>query len=173
VPQNACDTPPILQQPQAEFPQLDSGLVVPSFLPGDDPIACLNKVMAFMSTIMASHFPLTNNQLRTSSNPRNQATIQDDRVTVQQVQGRQGGQARVVKFYSCQGEGHMARYWIGATDDLDAYNSDCDDISSAKAILMANLSSYGSDVLSEVTQHDTHQYDDTLNQSVQETQYLE
>ncbi|GJR87856.1 reverse transcriptase domain-containing protein [Tanacetum coccineum] len=35
------------------------------------------------------------------------------------------------------------------TDDLDAYDSDCDDISSAKAILMANLSSYDSDVLSK------------------------
>ncbi|GKG02274.1 integrase, catalytic region, zinc finger, CCHC-type containing protein, partial [Tanacetum coccineum] len=69
-------------------------------------------------------------QLKTSSNPRNQATIQDDRVTVQQVQGRQrqnysgttyngsatssrgntpSGQARVVKCYNYQGEGHMAR----------------------------------------------------------------
>ncbi|GKD25207.1 hypothetical protein Tco_1231421 [Tanacetum coccineum] len=36
------------------------------------------------------------------------------------------------------------------TDDLDAYDSDCDDISSAKVVLMANLSSYDSDVLSEV-----------------------
>ncbi|GJR84125.1 hypothetical protein Tco_0154910 [Tanacetum coccineum] len=66
----------------------------------------------------------------TSSNPRNQATIQDGRVIVQQVQGREGqnysgntyksnatssrgnttsGQARVVKCYNCQGEGHMAR----------------------------------------------------------------
>nr|GEW53355.1 hypothetical protein [Tanacetum cinerariifolium] len=35
------------------------------------------------------------------------------------------------------------------TDDLDAYDSECDDISSAKAVLMANLSSYSSDVLSE------------------------
>ncbi|GJS50644.1 hypothetical protein Tco_0624006 [Tanacetum coccineum] len=35
------------------------------------------------------------------------------------------------------------------TDDLDAYDSDCDDISSAKAVLMANLSSCDSDVLSE------------------------
>nr|GEV88288.1 hypothetical protein [Tanacetum cinerariifolium] len=34
--------------------------------------------------------PSTNNQLRTSLNLRNQATIQDGRVTVQQVQGRQG-----------------------------------------------------------------------------------
>ncbi|GJZ01648.1 hypothetical protein Tco_0519609 [Tanacetum coccineum] len=36
------------------------------------------------------------------------------------------------------------------TDDLDAFNSDCDDAPSAKAVLMANLSSYDSDVLSEV-----------------------
>ncbi|GJW64254.1 hypothetical protein Tco_0116138 [Tanacetum coccineum] len=35
------------------------------------------------------------------------------------------------------------------TDDLDAYESDCDDISSTKAILMANLSSYSSDILFE------------------------
>ncbi|GJV73729.1 hypothetical protein Tco_1493724 [Tanacetum coccineum] len=34
-------------------------------------------------------------------------------------------------------------------DNLDAYDSDCDDFSTAKAILMANVSSYGSDVLSE------------------------
>ncbi|GKA53666.1 hypothetical protein Tco_0746981 [Tanacetum coccineum] len=43
------------------------------------------------------------------------------------------------------------------TNDLDAYDSDCDDISSAKAVLMANLSSYDSDVLSEVPPHDTYQ----------------
>ncbi|GJV56065.1 hypothetical protein Tco_1457070 [Tanacetum coccineum] len=36
------------------------------------------------------------------------------------------------------------------TDNLDAYDSDCDDISSVKAVLMPNLSSYGSDVLFEV-----------------------
>ncbi|GKA69192.1 hypothetical protein Tco_0775256 [Tanacetum coccineum] len=38
------------------------------------------------------------------------------------------------------------------TDDLDAYDSDCDNISYAKAVLMANLSNYGSDVLSEKAQ---------------------
>ncbi|GJT08684.1 hypothetical protein Tco_0843146 [Tanacetum coccineum] len=38
------------------------------------------------------------------------------------------------------------------TDDLDAYDSDCDDISSVKAILMANLSSYDLNVLSEVNE---------------------
>ncbi|GJZ79911.1 hypothetical protein Tco_0644748 [Tanacetum coccineum] len=59
------------------------------------------------------------------------------------------------------------------TDDLDAYDSDCDDISSAKAVLMANLSSYSSVVLSKVPQHDTYQNDNMLNQSVQETSYFE
>nr|GEU89906.1 retrovirus-related Pol polyprotein from transposon TNT 1-94 [Tanacetum cinerariifolium] len=33
---------------------------------------------------------------------------------------------------------------------LDAYDSDCDEISTAKAVLMANLSSFGSDVLSKI-----------------------
>ncbi|GKC19333.1 hypothetical protein Tco_1021483, partial [Tanacetum coccineum] len=38
------------------------------------------------------------------------------------------------------------------TKDLDAYDSNCDDISSAKAVLMENLSSYDLDVLFEVVQ---------------------
>ncbi|GJY97047.1 hypothetical protein Tco_0513957 [Tanacetum coccineum] len=84
-----------------EFPQMDSGIVIPMFNQGDDPIACLNKAIAFLIAVASSRFPSTNNQLRTSSNLRNQATIQDDRVTVQQVQGRQG--------QSYAGEGHMAR----------------------------------------------------------------
>ncbi|GKE91544.1 hypothetical protein Tco_1572639, partial [Tanacetum coccineum] len=109
-----------------EFPQMDSSLVIHVFYQGDDPIACLNKAMAFLIAVSSLRFPSTNNQLRTSSNPRNQATVQDDRVTVQQVQGRQGqvyagtgykgnatssggnnkaGQARAVKCYNCQGEG--------------------------------------------------------------------
>ncbi|GKB46921.1 hypothetical protein Tco_0897674 [Tanacetum coccineum] len=66
-----------------------SGLVVPVFLPSNDPIASFNKAMAFISIAFASRYPPTNNQLRTSSNPRNQETIQDDRVTIQNVQGRQ------------------------------------------------------------------------------------
>ncbi|GKD89528.1 hypothetical protein Tco_1365035, partial [Tanacetum coccineum] len=41
---------------------------------------------------------------------------------------------------------HNATYQV---DDLDAYDSDCDDISTPKAVLMANLSSYRLDVLSE------------------------
>nr|GEV04922.1 retrovirus-related Pol polyprotein from transposon TNT 1-94 [Tanacetum cinerariifolium] len=55
----------------------------------------------------------------------------------------------------------------GQTDDIDASDSDCDDISSAKAVLMANLSSYDLDILFEVPQHETYQNDDMINQSVE------
>ncbi|GJU21500.1 putative reverse transcriptase domain-containing protein [Tanacetum coccineum] len=99
---------------------------------GEDPIDCINKEFAFMSDV-ASRFPPSNNQLRMSSNPRNKATIQDGRVTVQHIQRRQtqsyagnrnrgiakisrgtnaAGQPRVVKCYNCQGEGHMARQYV-------------------------------------------------------------
>ncbi|GKA87888.1 hypothetical protein Tco_0809652 [Tanacetum coccineum] len=58
------------------------------------------------------------------------------------------------------------------TKDLDAYDSDCNDISSAKAVLMANLSSCNSDVLSEVPYSDTY-LNDMINQDVQEMPYSE
>ncbi|GJT77498.1 retrovirus-related pol polyprotein from transposon TNT 1-94 [Tanacetum coccineum] len=96
----------------------------------DDLIDVINKMMSFLSTVVTSRFPSTNNQLRNSSNPRQQATIHDGRVTIQPLQGRQNsyaggtsgirvndsgtgenysGQQRVVKCFNYQGECHMAR----------------------------------------------------------------
>ncbi|GJZ04675.1 retrovirus-related pol polyprotein from transposon TNT 1-94 [Tanacetum coccineum] len=185
--QVAYQSPQAPTQLMTESPIVDSGFVVPVFSLGDDPIACLNKAMAFLTAIASSRFPTTNNQLRTSSNPRNQATIQDGRVTMQQ--------ARVVKCYNCQGKGHMARQWTQPnrprnvawykekamlieaqeagqildeeqlTEDLDAYDSDCDDLSNAQAVLMANITNYGSDVISEVPNSKTY-LNDMDNQSV-------
>ncbi|GKA88591.1 hypothetical protein Tco_0810355 [Tanacetum coccineum] len=56
-----------------------SGLAVPVFKKGDDPIDAINKMMSFLSTVVTSRFPSTNNQLRSSSNSRQQATIHDGR----------------------------------------------------------------------------------------------
>nr|GEV32456.1 copia protein [Tanacetum cinerariifolium] len=53
-------------------------------------------------------------------------------------------------------------------DDLDAYDSDCDELNSAKIILMANLSHYGFDNLAEVHNQD-NVYNNVLYQDVQET----
>ncbi|GJW32469.1 hypothetical protein Tco_0052501 [Tanacetum coccineum] len=190
----------------AKFPQIDSGLTVHVFKQGDDPIDPINKMISFLSTVFTPRFPSTNNQLRNSSNPRQQETIHNGWVTVQPLQGRQnsfaagtlgirantsitGGnysdQQRVVKekvlLVEAQGNGkvlnekeleflanpgiaeglvtqlvitHNAAY---QADDLDAYDSDCDEISMAKAVLMANFFSYGSDVLSKDTNYSAQQ----------------
>nr|GEV72386.1 hypothetical protein [Tanacetum cinerariifolium] len=137
------------KQSQAEFPQLDSGLVVPMFQQGEDLIECINKAIAFLSAV-ASKFPPSNNQLKTSSNPRNQATIQDGRVTVQQVQRRQH-QSYADPIISEAPVSHQTIPQNSAfqTDNLDAYNSNCDDLSSAKVVLMANLLSCDPEGLSE------------------------
>ncbi|GJW15309.1 hypothetical protein Tco_0019442 [Tanacetum coccineum] len=58
------------------------------------------------------------------------------------------------------------------TKDLDAYDSDCDDVSNAKAVLMANLSNYGSNVISEVP-HSEPYHNEMDNQSVHAMQYFE
>nr|GEY11204.1 hypothetical protein [Tanacetum cinerariifolium] len=152
-----------------------------------------------------------------------QATINNGRVTIQPIQGRQNnmltgssrsfasglggttGKQRVVMCYNCKGEGHISKEctkpkrkrdaeWFkdkvllvqaqanrqvlqeeeleflvdpGTTDsssiqtvvtnnaayqahDLDTYDSDCDELNSAKVALMANLSHYGLDTLAEV-----------------------
>nr|GEZ36487.1 hypothetical protein [Tanacetum cinerariifolium] len=57
-------------------------------------------------------------------------------------------------------------------DDLDAYDYDCDKISTAKVVLMSSLSSYDSYVLFEVPYFD-NTHNDMLNQSVQKISYYE
>ncbi|GJY82966.1 hypothetical protein Tco_0496342 [Tanacetum coccineum] len=85
-------------------------------------------MMSFLSAAITSRYPTTNNQLRNLSNPRKQATINDGRVTLQPVQGRQSfvvacttktytpaasgsnsGKQRTVICYNYKGEGHMSK----------------------------------------------------------------
>ncbi|GKF84727.1 hypothetical protein Tco_0249625 [Tanacetum coccineum] len=55
----------------------------------DNLIENLTNTLALLTQSYKTYLPQTNNQLRTSSNSRNQATVQDGRVVVQNVQGRQ------------------------------------------------------------------------------------
>nr|GEV47866.1 integrase, catalytic region, zinc finger, CCHC-type, peptidase aspartic, catalytic [Tanacetum cinerariifolium] len=185
---------------------------------GDDLIDAINHIMSFLTSVVTSCYPTINNQLRNSSNPRHQATINDERVTLQPVQGRQisfmsgtsrtytpaasgskSGKQRAVICYNCKGEGHISKQctkpkrkrdysWFKdkvllvlheeelsfladpgilkgqatqivithnaayQADDLDAYDSDCDELNTAKVTLMKNLSHYGSDALIEKAQ---------------------
>nr|GEW34415.1 hypothetical protein [Tanacetum cinerariifolium] len=197
-----------------ESPLMDLGFVVHVFSPRDDLIATQPMTDSLLTAVASSWFPSTSNHLRTSFNLRNHATIQDDRVRVQQVQGRQG-------------EGHMARQctqpkrprnaaWYKEkamlaeaqesgqildeeqltflvdsgvpygqaiqtiilnnaafqNEDLDTYDSDCDDISNAKVVLMANISNYDSDVILEVPNSKTC-FNDMENQGVHAMQDFE
>ncbi|GJU20583.1 integrase, catalytic region, zinc finger, CCHC-type containing protein [Tanacetum coccineum] len=197
-------------------------------------------MMSFFTAVVTSRYPTTNNQLRNSCNPRQQATINNGRVIQQPIQGRQtsfavgtsktytpeasgsnSGKWRTVISYNCKGEGHMSRQctkpkrkrddsWFKEkvllvqaqaygqilneeeldfladpdipegqgtqtviihnaayqADDLDAYDSDCNELNSAKVALMANLSHYGSDALAEVHNHD-NMNNNAVNQVVQ------
>nr|GFB07652.1 hypothetical protein [Tanacetum cinerariifolium] len=71
------------QQPKISQP--DYGLIVPVFQKGDDPIDAINHIMSFLTAIVTSRYPTTNNQLRNSSNLRQQATINNGRVTLQPI----------------------------------------------------------------------------------------
>nr|GEU91606.1 hypothetical protein [Tanacetum cinerariifolium] len=69
-------------QPLAENSHLDSSLS-----PAENLIENLTNTLALLTQSYKTFLPQTNNQLRTSSNARNQAMIQDGRVVVQNVQG--------------------------------------------------------------------------------------
>nr|GEZ59790.1 hypothetical protein [Tanacetum cinerariifolium] len=165
---------------QSEFSSPETRLVVPVFQKGDDPIDAINHMMYFLTLVVTSRYPTTNNQLRISSNPRQQATINDGRVTIQPIQERQNqmlagssrpftsrsggtsGRQRVLQeeeldFLADPGTAESSTNQTIITtnaayqaDDLDAYDSDCDELNSAKVALMANLSHFGSDNMAEV-----------------------
>ncbi|GJT14336.1 retrovirus-related pol polyprotein from transposon TNT 1-94 [Tanacetum coccineum] len=121
-------------------------------LKGDDPIDAINHMMSFLTAVVTSRYPTTNNQLRNSSNPRQQAIINDGRVTLQPIQGRHTSftaDPRIAEGQATQTViTHNAAY---QADDLDAYDSDCDELNTAKVALMVNSSHYGSDALAENT----------------------
>nr|GEW07189.1 retrovirus-related Pol polyprotein from transposon TNT 1-94 [Tanacetum cinerariifolium] len=142
-----------------EFSQLDLGLAVLVFNPGDDLIACLNKAMTFLTVVASLRFLSTNNQLRTSSDTRNQAIIQDDREL--QYNKFMGGKGKVILVLVTRVmilvlgkiiqvvKQRLLNATIVKTEDLDAYDFKSDDVSNAKVVLMDNLSSYRSDANQE------------------------
>nr|GEV50476.1 hypothetical protein [Tanacetum cinerariifolium] len=164
---------------------------------GDDLIDAINHMMSFLIAVVTSRYPPTNNQLRNSSNPRQQANINNERFIVQPIQGRHtslatgtsrtytsrangnnlGKQRTIDKVLLVQAQANgqilyekelafLEDPWIAEAqttqnvinnnaayqaDDLDAYDSDCNEINSSKVALMVNLYHFGSDDLAEKT----------------------
>ncbi|GJU68148.1 integrase, catalytic region, zinc finger, CCHC-type containing protein [Tanacetum coccineum] len=83
VPQNVYHSPQVSTQPMTEFPLIDSGVAIP--------VVTVQQVQGRQG------------QSYTSTGYKGNATSSGGNNT--------GGQARVVKCYNCQGEGHMARQY--------------------------------------------------------------
>nr|GEX24029.1 hypothetical protein [Tanacetum cinerariifolium] len=131
----------ILYEYKAHTYSHTGGFAVSVLSPGDDPIACLNKAMTFLTTVASLR---GNNASRLT---------------------------RVIKCNNCQDEDQLAFLaYPGVLDgqvvqtiipnnvafqieDLDTYDSDCDDISNGQAVLMANISNYGSKVILEIIRY--------------------
>nr|GEW61011.1 hypothetical protein [Tanacetum cinerariifolium] len=201
-----------LSQHEAHAIEIESGLAVPSFLPGDDPIPSLNKAMEFLTTAVEENSFHTKDEQERESRERKQKRKIEWLIELCEITkrtntlsvSREAVQARVVRCYNCQGERHMERQctqpkmrrnsaWFKEkillvqlqesgqtldeeqlafladpgvaksqitqttmthnaafqTDDLDAFDSDCDKAPGAKVVVTANLSSWDSDVISE------------------------
>nr|GEY62273.1 hypothetical protein [Tanacetum cinerariifolium] len=138
---------------QSDFSQPDTGLIVPVFQKGDDLIDAINHMMSFLTTVVTSRYPPTNNQPKRK---RDEAWFKDKVLLVQAQANKQILHEEELEFLADLGivEAQTTQYVITNNSayqagDLDAYESDCDKINSAKIALMANLSHYGSDNLAE------------------------
>ncbi|GJU81444.1 retrovirus-related pol polyprotein from transposon TNT 1-94, partial [Tanacetum coccineum] len=88
--------------------QLDSGSSSTENL-----IESLSNSLALLTQSYKSHLPQTNNQLRTSSNARNKATVQDGRVVVQDVRGRYNANNQGKPFQRNNARGNVVAGNVG------------------------------------------------------------
>ncbi|GKA27364.1 hypothetical protein Tco_0713532 [Tanacetum coccineum] len=100
---------------QPEFSQPDSGLIVLVFQKGDDPIDAINHVMSFLTVV------------------ENGQILHEEELAFLADLGIAEGQATQTVIT------HNTAY---QADDLDAYDSDYDELNTAKVALMASLSHY-------------------------------
>nr|GEW50396.1 reverse transcriptase domain-containing protein [Tanacetum cinerariifolium] len=88
---------PIAYNP-SEFSSPETGLVVPVFQKGDDPIDAINHMMSILTSVVASRYPGRQNFVSAgSSRP------------FTSVPGGAPGKQRVIVCYNCKGEGHMSK----------------------------------------------------------------
>nr|GFC16487.1 hypothetical protein [Tanacetum cinerariifolium] len=169
---------------QSEFSQPDTGLVVLVFQKGDDLIDAINNMMSFLTAVVTSRqytFGRSgtlgkqrvivcynckgeghmSKQCTKPKRKRDEAWFKDKVLLVQAQANGQVLHEEELEFLADPGivETQSTQYVITnnaayQTDDLDAYDSDCDEINSAKIALMVNFSHYGLDNLAEVHNQD-------------------
>ncbi|GJV76799.1 retrovirus-related pol polyprotein from transposon TNT 1-94 [Tanacetum coccineum] len=77
---------------QSEFSQQESGLIVPVFQKGDDPIDAINHMMSFFTVGRQTSVPAGTSRTYTPG-----------------ASGNNSGKQRTVICYNCKGEGHMSK----------------------------------------------------------------
>nr|GFA51990.1 hypothetical protein [Tanacetum cinerariifolium] len=77
---------PTIEENGVTWPRKYSRLSPTNAIQADCDVKATNIIL---QAVVTSRYPTTNNQLRNSSNPRQQATINHGRVTLQPVLGRQ------------------------------------------------------------------------------------
>ncbi|GJV97596.1 hypothetical protein Tco_1549173, partial [Tanacetum coccineum] len=130
-------------------------------------------MISFLTAVVTSRYPTTNNRLRNSSNPRQQATINDERVTLQPVQGRQtscvAGTTRTYTPGASRSNSGKQRSVTYQANGQILHEEELAFLANpgiAEVGLMANLSHYGSDALAELHNHDNVD-NNMINQVVQ------
>nr|GEU77356.1 hypothetical protein [Tanacetum cinerariifolium] len=124
IPQVVYHSPQAPTQLMTKSPFIDSSFAVPVFSLGDDPIACLNKAMAFLTAVASSR------QCAQPKRQRNAAWYKEKEMLVEAQEAGQILDEEQLAFLADPG--------IPA------------------AVLMANISNYGSDVISEVPNFDNY-----------------
>nr|GEV78564.1 hypothetical protein [Tanacetum cinerariifolium] len=136
------DYAPMVQH-SSEYSPPETGLMVLVFQKGDDPIEAINHMMSFLTAVVTSR-------------KQDAEWFKDKALLIQAQANGQVLQEEELEFLADPGTADSssnqnvvitnAAY---QADDLDAYDSDCDEINSTKIALMANLSHNGSDNLAE------------------------
>nr|GEW78789.1 hypothetical protein [Tanacetum cinerariifolium] len=140
----------------SELSSPETGLVVLVFQEGDDPIDAINHMMSFLTEVVTLRNPATNNQGVKILYPLVRQDHMHQDLLELQVNRGQVLQEEELEFLADprMAETSSNQYVITnnaayQADDLDAYDSDCDELNSVKIALMANLSHYRSYNLAE------------------------
>nr|GEY81850.1 integrase, catalytic region, zinc finger, CCHC-type, peptidase aspartic, catalytic [Tanacetum cinerariifolium] len=150
---------------QSEFSQPDTGLVVPGrqnsmttgmsrqYTSGPSGTSGKQRVIVRYNCKGEGHM---SKQCTKSKRKKDEAWFKDNVLLVQAQANGQVLNEEELEFLAYPGiaETQSTQYVITnnadyQADDLDAYDSDCDELNSAKIALMANLSHYGFDNLAE------------------------
>nr|GEU33308.1 hypothetical protein [Tanacetum cinerariifolium] len=153
--------------------------------PAKDLIENLTNTLALLTQSYRTFPPQTNNQLRTSSNAKNQAIVQDGKVVVQNAQENEVALDAEQLLFLADGQDNAFDDEVDEqpiqdlalnvdnvfqAEDCDAFDSDVDEAPTAQTMFMCNLSSadpitdearpsYDSDILSEVQDHNQYMHD--------------